>query len=47
MNLRDNMNQLFKTFANEHDENFYNTKVTLIQLERETTLREEKLVMNA
>lgn len=46
MNLRDNMNQLFKTFANEHDENFHNTKATLIQLERETTLREEKLVMN-
>lgn len=46
MNLRDNMNQLFKTFANEHDENFHNTKATLIQLEMETTLREEKLVMN-
>lgn len=46
MNLRDNMNQLFKTFASEHDENFHKTKATLIQLERETTLREEKLVMN-
>lgn len=46
MNLRDNMNQLFKTFANDHDENFYKTKATLIQLERETTLSEEKLVMN-
>ncbi|WP_455265190.1 replication/maintenance protein RepL [Phascolarctobacterium sp.] len=46
MNLRDNMNQLFKTFSNEHDENFHKTKATLIQLERETTLREEKLVMN-
>lgn len=40
------MNQLFKTFSNEHDENFHKTKATLIQLERETTLREEKLVMN-
>ena len=45
MNLRESMKHLYKTFRNDHSEDFKETQATLLQLKNETASRTDKIIM--
>lgn len=45
MNLRESMKHLYKTFRNDHSENFKENQATLLQLKNETASRTDKIIM--